>query len=297
MMQKKMGSESYIENYSNSCNKPFYKIIFLILYSPDHAQEYVLDREAQISTWSASFSPLNFSVWVVGNPELKTISLDENILFVPCEDFLMAEKTRLALIWILGNFNFEYVVRSNTSTYFKLDRIEKLAIKLSQKRVHFGGYPAGIVFSLRQKKILVHCSGAAVFMSKDACSLAANSLYFNDNQPEDISLTNVLAGKFTPYWISRCDLELLPFWWPTAITRAKDPFDSYNTSNTMQRIHSFESARHPLFKVGVFVSINLASIATWSKAPRSLYRLFSHTYVFTKTIFFITTSRLINWKQ
>lgn len=233
--------------------------LILALFSPSHAQEYLLDRNSQNETWVKKLTS-NFRVfWIVGDPNLKDSKLDFDILYVPCQDSQIIQKSYLAFAYFIGSFNFKYIIRTNTSTFFFVNQLIDLLNKMSKLDVDVAGFPLGI--SLRSlRKSMIYCSGASIFLSQKA---VLRLLEFGDrhsNLPDDVEISRTVADFFPIYWIFRSDLELFPLWRPRPVVRLKHPFDSYKTSALMYQMGNYDNSKSKKQKFSVYWSFTLPLI-------------------------------------
>jgi len=225
---------------SNRLNPPNPKqtTIILCLYSPTHAPEYVSDYSAQCETWASSIPETLKVFWVVGNPEISSAFIRNNLLYVKCIDSDILKKTLEALRFVNSSFKYDYVVRTNTSTYFCVDSLHRLIQKLSRSEVDFAGFPLGI--SLRKRRNFgIYCSGAGLVLSHKAGEYLANVPIGHSNFPDDVAISKLLSERFGTFYIGRSDLEFMPFFWKTWMVRAKNPLNSFSTAQYMYLLHHF----------------------------------------------------------
>lgn len=233
--------------------------LILALYSPNHAEEYVLDRNSQLQTWASRLNP-NFRVlWIVGNPRINKTILKLDILEVPCEDSEMIQKSYLAFSYCLENFNFKYIIRTNTSTFFFMERLNSLLNKMSKLDVNFAGFPLGI--SLRSHfQSKVYCSGASIFLSQLAVRKLLDCREGYSGQPDDIEISRKVRNFFPAYYIFRSDLELFPIWRPRPVIRLKHPFNSYRTSVLMNQMGKYQNSTSCMQKIFLYCSLTFPLI-------------------------------------
>ena len=116
---------------------PKTKIIFLILSSDKYPSP--INEKKQNKTWVqyAKNSGNKVIFYKGGTDEL----LDEDYLYVNSGDGLydIGYKTIDALKWVKKNYDFEYVVRSNSSTYINVKEIEKFIESLDLNTPIYAG--------------------------------------------------------------------------------------------------------------------------------------------------------------
>jgi hypothetical protein len=115
------------------------KVVFFLLASDDPINE--ADRISQTNTWAKDVKNDVKVFWIRGSNGCD-YQLIEDTLFVPCPEGYgnILQKTILASQWLLENVTAELFVRSNTSTYFDLRKIDSVANLFSGSNAKWGGY-------------------------------------------------------------------------------------------------------------------------------------------------------------
>ena len=118
---------------------PKYKIIFLILSSDKYPSP--INEKKQKNTWvkDAENSGSKVFFYKGGTNQL----IDENYLYLKSGDGLndIGYKTIDALKWVKNNYDFKYLVRSNSSTYVNIKEVEKLLVNYNSTDPLYAGRP------------------------------------------------------------------------------------------------------------------------------------------------------------
>lgn len=268
------------------------RVAILCLFSPEHAEEYLRDYESQRRTW-ATHGGENFKVfWIVGDPLAEKARVDDSILYVPCNDNDLIQKTLSALDYLHEVDIFDFYVRSNTSTYFFLNLLGKQISNLIKHNIHFAGFPLGV--SLRgSQKTGIYCSGAGILFSKEAAEVLLENREDLRYGPDDVAISNVLKKFYKPYWFYRADLELLPICWKSSVLRLKNPANSFLTSELMYMVGEFENAKTFRDKLRFYYQITKTSWNSFRQLKLTFFDYFIRLSVVMKTSAFILFSRAL----
>jgi hypothetical protein len=227
-----------------------FKIIFLALASNN--SEHEMDRIAQSSTWASNLDDSSKVIWVRGDPNSDYRFSDET-LYVPCvesyENILL--KTKLACKWIVDNYEFRTLVRTNVSTYFSPKFLPLISNLLSGEESNYGGYLMSTKANpTLNRKSEVFISGSGIFLgSKAAASIADADLSSYCDLPDDIALTRILKksnGKFV--YVPRVNLDTLHIPFNFSYVRCKSSIFPQAAGKRMSKLHSIENTKSPLLK-------------------------------------------------
>ena len=139
---------------------PNSSIVVLALSTLD--SEFQLDESAQRRTWARKDSKEVKVIWVRGGGSHFHDDGDRNLVVPAPEDFRsILAKTLLAIKWINTNLNPDVIIRSNTSSYFQLDKLKKVVNKFQQNQEDFGGY----FESYNSERFI---NGAGIFLKRRA---------------------------------------------------------------------------------------------------------------------------------
>jgi hypothetical protein len=268
------------------------KLIILCLYSPEHDEAYILDRNAQLATWVPSLPKTFSTYWVVGQPDIKYSQLTGSILEVPCLDRDMYKKTILAIEFCMQQIKFDYILRTNTSTYFFPKKLEKVIWRMNNLAIDFCGFPLGI--SLKNfRNDEIYCSGAGIFLSQKASECLLNNTNYDLERPDDIKISQIMRKHFDPYWIPRTDLELFPVWRTRAIVRLKHPLNSLKTSDLMKLMHLYSEASHPYPKLKAYLILTVHALSIFREKQITCRQWLVRMSIIIKTAFYIKYSNIV----
>lgn len=149
---------------------------------------YQRDQKAQLQTWVAKAPERVRVLHLLGSSEGFNRIIEPNLL-VDCEDSAILLKTIIGIQYCLDNFEFEYIVRSNTSTFFDPFWVE--SIVRGQPSTGFGGY-----WDLYGKSKEPFVTGTGLFISKFAANVLVNGLQSVnlDSIPDDVAISRILRS-------------------------------------------------------------------------------------------------------
>jgi len=138
--------------------------------------------------------------YVEFNPNIEDdFFVEKNIIFVKGDETLIPglfEKTMKSMKYIVDNFEFSYLMRTNLSTFLNLENIHSFLISLEHQnsQKYFGGFTIkDVVFT--GKNVV---SGTGIFASNDVVKYL-NSKY-DDNRkhglPDDVLFSNIIYDAY-----------------------------------------------------------------------------------------------------
>lgn len=135
----------------------------------------------------------------------KQVREDGDRLFVPIPEayVTITGKSFLALEYALDHFNFDFLLRTNTSSYVNLQVLLESVKDLPVARVY-----AGVVSTTRSGEAFI--SGAGILMSRDVVEAVVSDESFEFDQLDDVAIARSLFRQgvhMTP--LVRVDLESL----------------------------------------------------------------------------------------
>lgn len=176
------------------------RIIYLPLYAD--VDPFIGHRVAQART---SFrSCMNDVYWIAGSKNSETY-FDKNtrILTLPVSEKFenIYRKTIMAFNWILENEEFDYVVRTNTSTYFDIAKIEHFVGKLGCPKLlaagQFGNSPLTSRTKINEGLFL---AGTAILVSR---KLLSEMVLVEDTEwnslPDDVAISMSISHLGVPF--------------------------------------------------------------------------------------------------
>ena len=220
------------------------KILYLVLASNDRIHQR--DEEYQRLTWAKNGNLNSSVIWLRGGDEFKFWG---ETLQVPIREAYenILEKTVLGIGWLAQNVEFDYLVRTNVSTYFDQSAVEKILGRLEPGQKYAGGYyeyaKDNYPGSLEDNRFI---SGTGIFMSKQTCALLSHmSTQDYINIPDDVAITNYLSSNgCNLFYVPRGNLGYTHFFTPKAFIRLKSSRDGFAASNRFLLVHAYYVARN-----------------------------------------------------
>ena len=109
------------------------------------------------------------------------------------------KKTLFAFEYIYNNFNFKHLIRTNLSSFFKIEKLIKLSDSLSNKDIYTG---------IRGNNP-THINGAAIWLSKNVLFyLLQNETKLNYKIIDDVAISNILFNKYYKNLVLRKNFNL-----------------------------------------------------------------------------------------
>lgn len=120
-------------------------------------------------------------------------NLDKNLIFEVSDDYKdISEKTYLAFKYIEKNIEFDYLFRTNTSSYVDLNALYKFCSTNSTSNLYRG---RKLTDKFNDKEIS-WVSGAEILLSKNTVSkLLEEPSIWSFNLPDDVAIGDVLSKK------------------------------------------------------------------------------------------------------
>jgi hypothetical protein len=269
------------------------KILILIIASND--LEHEKDLLSQKSTW-ASRCPQNISVIFLRGWKNDFFFLDKGTLYVPCREeySLILTKTILGMNYVLENFDFDILIRSNVSTYFESKRLNKELSKSIYNSDFFGGYFDQANFKhSNQKERLEYVSGAGLFLSR---AVVAKLSKLNPEKyagiADDIAMSEYLNDQegIISIRIVRNNLHYTHFFIPTFYIRTKNSFDFKSASRRMILIDKYFRSDSISMKIRAYFQIQKNEFREYRMHPEGFVKFLSKNRVvfwaFLKAKFF-----------
>jgi hypothetical protein len=172
--------------------KPHYRCIFLIIAT--HNTEYFKNARKVWKLYMNLFSHIK-CFFVYGKCIESLDNKDSNdLIFSDVEEnnkFSQIQKSLLAMKYIACNYTYDYIIRTNLSTFWNFNLIENLLQKCPKYMCYAGGHDLSPFFLINPYKIITShiYSGVCIILTSDIIELFFNNLYkFNFELPDDISL-------------------------------------------------------------------------------------------------------------
>lgn len=250
------------------------RIIYLVIASNDPIHEY--DLKTQQETWVARLPQNQKVIWLRGHHK-DFYDYQDRTLFVPCEEFYenILEKTILGVSYIVNNFEFDVLIRTNVSTYFDPEKLEKELNKKRYLTKFVGGYfdktNGGYFGALRPFNYI---SGTGIFMSHAAAQFLA-SLNFSSYRgiPDDVAISEYfIRNEFTLIKMLRNNLSSTHIFLPSYYTRAKSSIISLAASKRMKLLDAFFRAPSPTSRLKASMSIYLEEFRFLTSDPEGFLK-------------------------
>jgi hypothetical protein len=117
-------------------SKQHYKFIFLILSSNKYPSS--LNEKTQDKTWVQNLKKDSIAIFYKGG---SSNVLEGNYLNLDIGDSLqeIGYKTIAAMDWLVENYSFDYLVRSNSSTYINVNEMKKYILETATSEPFYSG--------------------------------------------------------------------------------------------------------------------------------------------------------------
>lgn len=187
------------------------------------------NEAAQRETWAGHLPSTAEIFWLKGDSGVSNAQINKSLktITVPVVESYenLLPKTILAISKALEELEFDFLIRTNTSSFFSIELVEKQLTKLDQHGVYagvLGEYFEKPTRFVKKDNPINYISGAGIWMSKDVASeLATIDAADYHGLVDDVAIGNFLTGKFKRQAVPRqnvTDFEPLK---PAAHTRVK----------------------------------------------------------------------------
>ncbi len=237
------------------------RVLYLIIGSSD--TEHEADLNAQKQTW---LSGLNFgdAYIVLRGSELSKARYENNELFLPLEERYqnILQKTILGVEWVNQNIEYEYLIRTNVSTYFRHSRVHKLLMKRIGLSVPaYGGYIDYANLPTESgKNRTSYVAGTGIILNRLAADILAK-LPFNDYKrlPDDIAISLFLDSEGTHRkYVGRSNLSSTHVLTNAIQVRLKSSHLPRAARLRMTRVHKHEESTHPIKRLSAWIQLEVA---------------------------------------
>jgi hypothetical protein len=237
------------------------KILFLVLAGG--GPEHIRDEATQRETW-ASISTIHFNfLWIKAGKELTYDSCTQT-LYVPCLEHELLKKSWLAANWCVDNIEFDVAIRTNVSTYFDVEILQKYLKRNNFSQHSFGGHLKFTKFNQISQQKSVFISGTGIFMGGESIRFfASQTIEVLQDIPDDIAISQILHlnPKLHLHSIPMLNLPSHHIFLPRHhYIRCKSSWNSLMATRRMIAIHSFNEARFSLRKFVRFFAIQLIEL-------------------------------------
>jgi hypothetical protein len=204
------------------------------------------NEAAQRRTWAsgAGQDPHFLVLWMKGSAQTVQLDEDRNVL-VPIPEIYenLLSKTILSMNVALANFDFDFVLRTNTSTYVNRALLLKHLETLPATSVYQGF--EGQWRASTQGETVPFVSGSGILLSRDCASILASSDPSPWVQvPDDVAIAEIFRSRGVPILIG--DRSSVTDFEPVRAhfnTRVKHWSDDSITVSRMERLHRLYCSR------------------------------------------------------
>jgi hypothetical protein len=182
----------------------------LILALSGGGGEHLKNEMAQRETWAENL-PGNFQIyWLVADPRLDqtSISRSERRIYTPMQEVYsnLLPKSLTAIKYSLQEFDFDFLIRTNTTSYFSTPLIEKTLEDSSTSEL-YGGVEGIFKRELQRGEIenseVRFISGAGIWLSRKVSEILVE---MDHRQYHDL-VDDVAIGDFLSKRIGRTKIE------------------------------------------------------------------------------------------
>lgn len=255
----------------------------VVLVAGANVEPHSANEEAQRLTWGKNFSSQIY--WVHGSATLSDsghhhLLVDREARRIDVglsENFSnLFEKTLLAISWVNQNHDFDFVIRSNTSSFWNEERLLLLSARLPRSGL-YGGH---LGTWSEEGDSWDYVGGAGLFMSRDIAELACKAdVVGYRHLPDDVALglwMRQLGVKPVALPVRSNVTDYHPVY-PNAFTRLKHWNRGSITRSRMTALDRVYSSRRSLTTISALVRFNCREIATiafdFRKQPGTAVRL------------------------
>lgn len=174
----------------------------LITFLATNKEPFTTIRNKGIyKTWVKD-APNNVNIFpLFGNNSFKKPILENNKLILPVNCSNLTEKTKLAFKYFIdNNFDFDYLIRTNESTYVRINELLRYLKSKSRENFH-AGYPA-------KKGNIIYASGTAMIYSRDLIEDVSNNMDKIKGHPDDVEIGKYFQSKgILPENVKRLNIQ------------------------------------------------------------------------------------------
>jgi hypothetical protein len=239
-------------------------------------------RIAQSQTWAREDTPDIKIRWLKSNSKTNSNELENRILWLNCSpEFTGILKRRvLGLQWILDNEIFDWVIFTNTSTYFRANKLSKLLKKMPTDRPIVAGnlqpyYPKNDQWGGKR----TYLQGSGIYINYEAALKIANLNFLNfGNMPDDLALSDYIKmHEIEIKKIPVCNLYLHHVLFSSSQIRVKSKEYPKLPAARMYRIHRIYSTHCILIKIYYWVKFEFSELRVVNKSPVNIVKYIMRT--------------------
>ena len=242
----------------------------LILALSDGGLEHHRDCESSKRTWASEINA-DIKVAFIRVGEGEKVIYQNKMLYLPkiTQNFSIIEKTIFAMEWVLNNWEFDLLIRTNVSTYFDFTKLLSLTNRIPLGIPVLAGYPQSNKTFFANP--VMFFSGAGMIFSHSAVKRMVQSNFkFEDTVPDDIQLSIAARElKFDFVYLPRNNLSDTHFFIPSAITRVKSSHDSYAASARYLLLYKYFQHKNKVGACTAYLQISKFELSSLVLGPKS----------------------------
>ena len=245
--------------------------IIILIIASDNLNEYI--EMQQIWKKYMNTHPNIKSFFMKNNQSIGSdILLDEEsktIYVNGIENYIpgIFDKTIESIKYCLKNFDFDYIYRTNLSSFLSLDKMYDF---ICNKHIHYGGV-------IGNHENIHFASGCGFFMSKEVCEFLVNYDICNINKYQyldDVIIALILTQKYNITPIDRIDINSLdsPYFENTDIFHYRCNTGDFRvlTVEIMNKLYNIFIKKNPYFISGEKLQ-GLCDVSIYSKEHLEQY--------------------------
>jgi len=180
------------------------RIITLVLSFRQEPWDYIEDEGIR-KTWAKDAEDVLYyyggSFPGVGEGAFSHREGDRLFFNIPEGSENIALKTKAAFEYLLENEQFDYIYRTNTSSYINMGLMRKVGEALHLARAPYAGVPKkGKCYYNAEREHLIYASGSGYFLSREAVSAITHNQEqtWGEGRPDDVTVGVLARGHRLP---------------------------------------------------------------------------------------------------
>jgi hypothetical protein len=258
------------------------RVLYLVIGSLD--AEHEADLNAQKQTW---LSDLKFgdTFLVLRGSQLSRTKREKNELFLPVEERYenILRKTILGIEWANQHIRYEYVIRTNVSTYFRHSIAHRvLSDRIGLSTPAYGGYIDYANFPTRNdKNCTSYVTGTGIMLNRQAAEvLVKMPINTYSGLPDDVAISLFLESKdIRRTYIARSNFSSTHLLTNAVQIRLKSSHLPGAASLRMFRVHEHEKSKNFMKRVFTWIQLELAEQDYIEISIQEYKRILSAVYI------------------
>jgi hypothetical protein len=238
------------------------KTLFLILgsESPEHQSDLLMQQ----NTWLKDLLPSQ-SYRILRGSNAQELVDYENTLYIPVKEEYknILSKSLIGLRWALENTDFDVVIRTNVSTYFPTNLVQRIVSSIDVNSKFFGGYLDRCRIPFGDKdETTSYVAGTALVMTRPTVvELVKLDWSLFEGWPDDLAISVALRRQgITPKSIKRNNLSQMHFFFPAFQIRLKTSSVDHLAAVRMKNVHAYFKSQKPLERIKLYLLITISEV-------------------------------------